>query len=100
MPLHPGATCHELLVLKGSGPSILNLGAEEPWVGGPLTCKATWGIFALEDPQVMSSPGVPSAGFCVSMGLLFPCAIFLANPRLSFMDSYPLIVRDSVCVHI
>ena len=48
--LHPGATCHEHLVLKGSGPPSPNAGAGEPRVGGPLACKATWGIFALEAP--------------------------------------------------
>lgn len=50
MTLHPGATCHEHLVLKGSGSPSLNAGAGEPCVGGHLACKATWGIFALEAP--------------------------------------------------
>lgn len=67
-------------MLKGSGAPSLNVGAGEPCAGVP--CKATWGIFALEAPQVMSS-GVPSAGFSVSMGPLLPRLSFWQIPDLN-----------------
>lgn len=85
------ATCHEHLMLKGSGAPGLNAGA-----GGLLARKAICGIFALEASWVMSSPGFSSARFSVSTGLLLPC-LFLGKSKIFIPGFFLWVVRD--CVH-